>query len=102
MPTGTANVFNVEPVGRGGCNNFLSTTTCAGGTLIDLYYIDDGSGRQRWLFTPAPSQNLIPNGEYTIQSVGTAAEGNAACGTYFGGETCAAGPAVRALRCYTY
>ena len=42
-----AGVFQLLPGNRVGCNDFLSSTTCAGGPGIDLYYEDDASGRQQ-------------------------------------------------------
>ena len=51
-PLGPANEYNILAGGRAACNQYLSTTTCAGGPTFDIYYEDDGSGRQRWLVVP--------------------------------------------------
>ena len=95
VPAGSGNVFNVIAANRAACNNFLSTTTCAGGPHIDIYNQDDGSGRQRFVFTPATTAQTVPNGLYSIESVGTAAEHNAACGVYFGATACGGAATVR-------
>ena len=39
--------------GRGICGfNFGSVQGCGGNVFADLYSNDDGSGNQRWIFTP--------------------------------------------------
>ena len=60
VATATAMVFEVIVGGRTACNEFLSTTTCAGGPHIDLYYENDGSGRQLFSFIPASAIVLAP------------------------------------------
>ena len=45
---GTVPMQVIVSAGRDGCNIYLSTTTCSGGPLIDLYDTDDNSGRQLW------------------------------------------------------
>ena len=96
VPAGSGNVFNVIAANRAACNTFLSTTTCAGGPHIDIYNQDDGSGRQRWRFSLATTAQTVPNGLYSVKSVGTAAEpNNAACGVYFGATACGGAATVR-------
>ena len=96
MPTATPNVYDVQPGNRAGCNDYLSTVTCAGGTIIDLYYEDDGSGRQQWHFIPQTALVLVP-GTYSIQGVGTAAENNPACGTFLGYNACGSGTNILSI-----
>ncbi|KAI8584430.1 hypothetical protein K450DRAFT_219824 [Umbelopsis ramanniana AG] len=49
----TTNHFNLMTVtGRAGCNQFLSTADCTNSSnLVDMFDVDDGSGRQRWVLT---------------------------------------------------
>ncbi|KAI9282149.1 hypothetical protein BC943DRAFT_329286 [Umbelopsis sp. AD052] len=49
----TTNRFNLMTVtGRAGCNQFLSTADCTNSSnLVDMFNVDDGSGRQRWVLT---------------------------------------------------
>ena len=57
---GTSSMQVVVSAGRDGCNIYLSTTTCPGGPLIDLYTTNDNSNRQLWHFTPvAATQNVL-------------------------------------------
>jgi hypothetical protein len=55
--SGLTNVYNIKVAGgRDGCNIFLSSASCAGGSnLVDLFNVDDGSGRQRWMLSPSGS-----------------------------------------------
>ncbi|KAG2180865.1 hypothetical protein INT43_008444 [Umbelopsis isabellina] len=49
----TTNQFNfLIENGRNGCNDYLSTADCTNSSnLVDLFGVDDGSGRQRWNLT---------------------------------------------------
>ena len=51
QPSADGRSYNLMIAGgvRGG-RTYLSTVR--DGTLVDLYTSDDGSGRQRWTFTP--------------------------------------------------
>ena len=95
------NAFELLPGNRATCNDYLSTTVCSGGPAINLYYEDDLSGRQQWLLSPVgnapsppPAAPPLPNGHYTIQSVGTAAEGNPSCATFMGYGACGGSTAI--------
>jgi hypothetical protein len=50
----TTNQFNfMIQNGRNGCNDYLSTANCDNSSnLVDMFNVDDGSGRQRWVLTP--------------------------------------------------
>jgi hypothetical protein len=58
------------------CQKYLSCQDCSGWSKVDLYYEDDGSGRQRWVLSPAPSG--LAN-TYTITVAGGR---DASCGIY--------------------
>ncbi|CAO3662294.1 unnamed protein product [Umbelopsis ramanniana] len=49
----TTNQFNlILPQGRTGCYPYLSTADCTNSSnLVDMWYEDDNSGRQRWVLT---------------------------------------------------
>ncbi|KAF7323898.1 Ricin B-type lectin domain-containing protein [Mycena kentingensis (nom. inval.)] len=66
-----------------GCQMYLSSQDCSGKTTTDLFGIDDGSGRQRWVLTPVSG---IAN-TYTIRVAGGR---DASCGTFLStGSACA-------------
>lgn len=88
--------------GRSGCNQYLSSASCSGGNLVDMYGNDDGkflapttaviknttmlvwvfvgSGRQRWSFSLVSGQTNV----YNIQVSG----GRSGCNTYLSSASC--------------
>lgn len=64
------------PMGRSGCNQTLTSTTCNSSTNPNLvtFGAPSSSALQLWsidsVATPAPVAQLIPNGNYYIQSIG--------------------------------
>ncbi|KAJ6475423.1 hypothetical protein C8R45DRAFT_935056 [Mycena sanguinolenta] len=52
----TSKTYRITVGGRAGCNNILSVASC-GSNLVDLFNVDDGSGRQHWNFVPVPGTN---------------------------------------------
>ena len=56
---GTAYLYDVTlPCERSACNQYLSCGGACGNTLVDIYSMDDGSGRQQWQVLPRCSPTL--------------------------------------------
>ncbi|KAJ1547519.1 hypothetical protein HK405_005641, partial [Cladochytrium tenue] len=83
--SGKTNVYNVNVAGgRSGCNTYLSSASC-GSNLVDLYGVDDGSGRQQWVLTPSPAGD----GSYNVQVVA----GRSGCYDFLSSGSCSASTA---------
>ena len=66
---GTNGIYSVTlPCGHAACNQYLSCAADCGNTGSDLYYQDDGSGRQQW---QASIQPFLCMGVVEIRSVAT-------------------------------